>query len=661
MNDANGSDAESAATSAVDVGETSAKPRARRRIARGQAASQRGAASSGGPRARRLPRSVALWMEWVVVISTASSCSLGGCAATNVEAHVQADHAVGESGASAMRPERPLAVQGGARTVGSQVETEGRAADQAAAPVMRRARSPWVGSVSVPMGSGERLPSIFTEPVQFNFDDGASGGKVGLRTVADRITAVTGVPVRIKVDVFGAIEPSVRPPVAAALPAAPVPWAAAGGLATVGSPLPMPSIAAPSSMPGPVAPHETSVNAVAMRWSGPLEGYLDLITDQLNLSWEYRDGVVVIERLRTEFFEVAALDGDTDYKLGLSGADQASATSAGSGSGGGTTNAASANSDINERGHANAIASILAAIRQIVQDVPGSSAVRSDGSGRVAVTSSKEALSKVRDFVRVENESLLRQAQVQFDIYSVTRRESDERGIEWNAVVSALGGAYKATFGSPSTLAGTTAANIGFAILTPADSGVTTSLTTHLGGSTALLKLLNEYGVSTQHREVSLLALNRTWDRKSSVGGRAYVSSTIPGPASTTGVGAPGLVTSTVTTGDRYLAQPFILDNNTVLLKFGIGLSSLVDLANFTSGTGVTQQTVQTPETTAIDDQATVALKAGQILVITGLSRIVSGDARRTLGESAPVGLGGSSAQSRMREEFVIFVRPTIL
>jgi hypothetical protein len=86
-----------------------------------------------------------------------------------------------------------------------------------------------------------------------------------------------------------------------------------------------------------------------------------------------------------------------------------------------------------------------------------------------------------------------------------------------------------------------------------------------------------------------------------------------------------------------------------------------VDLVNFSSGTGVTQQTVQTPETTAIDDQATVALKAGQVLVITGLSRIVSGNGRRTLGEGAPVALGGSLTHSRMREEFVIFVRPTIL
>ena len=279
--------------------------------------------------------------------------------------------------------------------------------------------------------------------------------------------------------------------------------------------------------PAPIAaPRDTSVNAVAMRWSGSLQGYLDLVTDQLSLAWEYRDGVVVIERFRTEFFEIAALESETDYHLGLSGADQANATSSGNG-GGGTNSTASSSNEVSEHGKSNAVASILATIH--IQDVPGSSAVRSEGTGRIAVTSSKETLSKVRDFVRVENESLLRQAQVQFDIYSVTRNESDERGIEWNAVLSALGGAYTASLGSPATLASATASNIGFSILTPAQSGVTTSLTAHLGGSSALLKLLSEFGVSTQHREVSLLALNRTWDRKSSLGGRAYVSSTIPG------------------------------------------------------------------------------------------------------------------------------------
>jgi type IVB pilus formation R64 PilN family outer membrane protein len=614
-----------------------------------------------------LPRSVGLWIGWI------ASVALAGCAEPNITARVQEDHAAGETGAAAMRSERTLAVQGQADAPGSRPDADRRATEQAARPVLRRARTPWVGSVSVPMGSGERLPSIFTEPVRLNFDDAASGGKVSLRTVADRITAATGVPVRIKPDVFSLADAGARasasPPPMPPVPLAPLPGLggaapSAGVVASV--PVPMPST---GSMPGaallpPPPARETSIHAVAMRWSGSLEGYLNLVTDQLSLSWEYRDGVVVIERLRTEFFEIAALDSETDYKLGLNGADQASATSptTSGGSGGGTSNTANASNEVSERGRSNVIGSILAAINQIIKDVPGSSAIRSEGSGRIAVTTTKETLSKVRDFVKAENESLLRQAQVQFDIYSVTRNESDERGIEWDAVLSALGGAYTANFGSPATLTGSTAANIGFSILTPAESGVTTPVTTHLGGSSALLKLLSEYGVSTQHREVSLLALNRTWDRKSSLGGQAYVSSTLPGAASTTGtIGAPGLVTSTVTTGDRYLAQPFVLDNNTVLLKFGIGLSSLVSLVNFTSGNGTAQQTVQTPETTSIDDQATVALKAGQILVITGLSRIVSNDDRRALAEGAPIGLGGSRTQTRLREEFVIFVRPTIL
>jgi type IVB pilus formation R64 PilN family outer membrane protein len=586
-------------------------------------------------------------VAWVAVMVAA----LAGCADPGVTEHVQADHAAGVVGTASLHGERTLAQQG-ADAAGSQAEADRRAARQAAPPVLRRARSAWVGSVSVPMGSGERLPSIFTETVRLNFDDAATGGKVSLRTMADRITAVTGVPVRLKPDVFATGDAS--PHAAPAATHAPMPLPSLSGRPTSGV-----DGAAAVPMP-PAASRDASGVAVAMRWSGSLQGYLDQVTDQLSLSWEYRDGVVVIERLRTEFFEIAALESETDYHLGLSGADQANATSSGNG-GGGTNSTASSSNEVSEHGKSNVIGSILAAIGQIIKDVPGSSAVRSDGSGRIAVTTTKETLSKVRDFVRAENESLLRQAQVQFDVYSVTRNESDERGIEWSAVLSALGGAYTGTFGSPTTLASATAAGIGFSILTPAQSGVTNRVTSHLGGSSALLKLLSQYGVSTQHREVSLLALNRTWDRKSSLGGRAYVSATIPGAASTTGVGAPGLVTSTVTTGDRYLAQPFILDNNTVVLKFGIGLSSLVNLVNFTSGTGSSQQTVQTPETTAINDQSTVALKAGQILVITGLSRTVSSDDRRTLTDDAPVGLGGSKTQSRMREDFVIFVRPTIL
>jgi len=103
------------------------------------------------------------------------------------------------------------------------------------------------------------------------------------------------------------------------------------------------------------------------------------------------------------------------------------------------------------------------------------------------------------------------------------------------------------------------------------------------------------------------------------------------------------------------------MDNNTVVLKFGIGLSSLVQIATFESGEGDTAQRVQIPEINSVIDQSTVALKAGQLLVITGLSRVVTTGDTRKLDEDAPLLAGGSRKMQRQREDFVIFVRPTIL
>ena len=103
------------------------------------------------------------------------------------------------------------------------------------------------------------------------------------------------------------------------------------------------------------------------------------------------------------------------------------------------------------------------------------------------------------------------------------------------------------------------------------------------------------------------------------------------------------------------------MDNHTVVLKFGIGLSSLVQLRPFESGSGASSQRVETPEISSLVDQSTVALKAGQLLVITGLSRVITNDDTRKLDEGAPLLAGGSRKMQRQREDFVIFVRPTIL
>lgn len=563
--------------------------------------------------------------------------AVAGCSVPTLSQRVADEHAQQRGQIDPVTGRASISSHGGPAVAGGSEDADRRAREQANPAVLRRSTRAWVASVSVPMGANEKLPSVFQEPVRLSFHDMATGGKVGMRTVAERITAVTGVPVRVRPDVF--------PDAAAALPGRP---ATRPG----GEP-------APSPTPRGAAARDPGLNAVAMRWNGSLEGFLNHVTDVTNLSWEYRDGVVVIERFRTEFFELASLEGETQYTMGLSSTDQGSTGTSGMSGSSGGIGSSNGNADVAEKGKAATVASLMSTIQQVIAGVPGSSVVRSDGSGRVAVTTTKEAMAKVRDFIRAENDAMLRQAQIQFDIYSVRRDENDERGIQWDVVIKSVARALEMGVASPATLAGTSAGNVNFTVL--ASNPPVNDLSRLAAGSAAMLQLLNQYGTSTQHRPVSLLTLNRQWARKASLGSKAYVSETVPGAASTLGAGAPGLKTATVTTGDRYLAQPFIMDNNTVVLKFGVGLSSLIQIANFTSGQGPTQQTVQTPEISNLIDQSTVALRAGQLLVITGLSRIVTQDDTRRLAEDVPLLAGGSRKLVRQREDFVIFVRPTIL
>jgi len=68
---------------------------------------------------------------------------------------------------------------------------------------------------------------------------------------------------------------------------------------------------------------------------------------------------------------------------------------------------------------------------------------------------------------------------------------------------------------------------------------------------------------------------------------------------------------------------------------------------------------VQVPRLSLTSDQSTVKLNGGQVLAITGLSRLISKDNQRTLAESVGVGAGGSRSISVVREHFLVLVRVT--
>jgi hypothetical protein len=182
--------------------------------------------------------------------------------------------------------------------------------------------------------------------------------------------------------------------------------------------------------------------------------------------------------------------------------------------------------------------------------------------------------------------------------------------------------------------------------------------------ATVVIESLRSEGFSVQHRPVSLIAMNRQWARKSRLAVTNYLAETTPaqgGSGVGGGVGVPGLKQSSLVVGDQLAMMPFILENNTVLLKFGFSLSDLVSLEKIETGSGETRQSLQTPRTTSVSDQFTVAIKPGELMAITGLSKNNITAKRNTLADDIPLIFGGSEKNSNDKEQLLVLMRVVLM
>jgi type IVB pilus formation R64 PilN family outer membrane protein len=562
-------------------------------------------------------------------------------------------------------------------TLGSPTDADARAAAALNAPVARRATRAWIGARMTAVQSDEVLPPIFTEPKQFNFDD--KGGRVTIQIIAERLSRMTNVPVRVQPDVYAPLAgrggnagagfqgnaQTLAPLAIAPLPGAALP--AGAPLSGGNAPLPLINTGtAAQGMPLPGSnalgdPFErdyrqpiTDVDSVDMRWNGSLSSFLDHVTGRLNLSWSYRDGVVVIERYITESFEMSAFIGTQDFKMTLG------STSSGQTGENGNTGGTNAAMDVNESGKIAVLESLRKSIETMVKDT-GGSVLLSEGSGRFTVTATRDVMSRVREVIKHEDAAMNRRAHIQLDIYSVTTNNADERGVDWNLVINNVARTWGATIRSPASLGGNLGGSMSYSVLAPAEGVDPSGSQARFANSTAMLKLLHDISDTAQYRPVSMMAMNRQWSRKTSLKTDGYLSETTPATASSVGSGAPGLKTSSIVTGDKFMVQPAILDNGTILLKLGISLTELISLFEVTAGSGATFQRVQTPVTSGTDDQMTIRLQPGEVSVLTGLSRRLASNGTRTLGDGIPVGLGGSRTAGYKREDFLIVVRATPL
>lgn len=564
----------------------------------------------------------------VSVIGCAASVMVSGCAA-------QLDKQVDDS-----MTRLPMGVMSSGlsphdRAYGSQDQVSQQGRQLQRTQLVRYEQSPWVGGIQTVAKTEDKLPAVFNE--NFTLDFGEQ--RVPLGVVAARLTKLTNIPVRVRSEETAAgkasAPPTTPPRVALPTPIAGLPFPAGAGLTQ----------APPESAVSSTA--EISVNTVNMRWNGRLRDFLDHLTNTLSMSWEYRDGAVVLMRMVTETYEVAAFPGTQQFNTSSGGGGTGSA-----GASGGASMSAQSTTSITQQGSMDVRQTLLKTVQELISKVPGSSASWADGSGRMVVVTSKEAQAHVRDFLRKENKMLRTMVNVTFDLYSVKTKDADEKGVNWTNVFQSLNQKYGVTFSTPS-------------LLTGASAGVIKGDVIWGGGtnaSSAMLALLNQYGETSQHRPVSITTLNGMWDTKSRLATEGYLKETTPGLSSSSGAaGAPGLKTDTITTGDQFAVVPYVQNDNTVILKYSISLSDLLGMFDVTTGSGDTLQKVQTPRTEALNASSTIALAPGETAVITGLSRTVANRDVSRLADGVPFVAGGSRKLGYQREHFLILVRATPL
>jgi type II secretory pathway component GspD/PulD (secretin) len=146
-----------------------------------------------------------------------------------------------------------------------------------------------------------------------------------------------------------------------------------------------------------------------------------------------------------------------------------------------------------------------------------------------------------------------------------------------------------------------------------------------------------------------------------SVNSQSYLKQITPSAVnsgSSVAYGPPGLTPGEVITGFNITLLPVILDSNMVLLQCGVSISSLKQLTSFTSGTGLSQQTIQQPNVSTFVTQQRMTVRSGDTVVLSGFETATTDSKQSDVVRDV---VPGSRSSSRDRTTLVLIITPRLL
>lgn len=474
-----------------------------------------------------------------------------------------------------------------------------RLTDRQARIAAQDVAAPWVAGKPQPLARAVALPPALRENVPTTL---MLADQADLSTLAQRLGAATGIPVRVRPDALLPLEQF----------------------------LPRLAVNAGLSAPAPV---RLEVRDGPL----PLADLLDALAARFSVHWRYVRNALEFYRTETRVFDVRALSlaSAVDVRLGRSGSD--------SGEGFESTS----NTTLSAKEH-NALAVLRASIVPFLTR-SGLVADAVDGASSLVVTDTPEALERVAYYLERENKALTRRVRLVFEEITIIARQSASGGLDWNALYAAAGASARIALPG--------AVPVGAGLL---DAGVEGG---PFGGSRAVVSALSTMGAIVRHRKVPVLTLNRRPVTHAIRTTFSYIdrvqSTAVPG---TTAGGANGSLPAVSisqkeeTVGSFLTLLPDIQADGQILLSVAYDNAVAQPLKTITFGERGNQVQVQQ---ITIDGNGTVQqieLRPGQPVILSGFDRSQEQHDRQRLAPGLPLITGGQDSAAQERETTLLLV-----
>lgn len=384
-------------------------------------------------------------------------------------------------------------------------------------------------------------------------------------------------------------------------------------------------------------------------YAGNFAGLLDLVCSRYGVFWEWDKNTINIFKTKAKTFRLAALPGDTSLssKVTSKTSGTGSDSSSGSGSSSSSSDSDSSKSEMEASVKFSGM-SVWEGIKNNIDQMlsPNGRLSVTPATGTITVDDTPVVLEQVENFINQQNIALSRQVVINVRVLSVALKNSQEYGINWNAVYRNL--SQEIGVDLTSKFAESASANkLTFRVL-PGSIW---------NGSSAIIDALSTQGRVSQVTSASMVTINNQ-PAPIQVGRQiGYLASSTTTLNSTGGSSSISLTPGQINTGFSMSVLPHILDNSDLMLQYSGSISSLNELKSVDSGTS----SIQTPDMDVRSFLQRVILKSGETLVLAGFEQFdLSGT---TQGATSPenAALGGGVITKNDKNVIVVLVQPVLM